>query len=291
MEKGKINLGYVEGILSAVVNSGLFILKLWTGMAVGSVAMIADAWHTLSDTLTSLVVIIGFWISGKPSDSKHPFGHGRAELIVALVIGTLLGVVGVGFMKESVVNIMKHARPPAFTLFPIVIFAVSVVVKEGMAQFSQWAGRKINSKALIADGWHHRSDAIASALIVVGALLGKMVWWIDGAMGIGVSLLILWAAFDVLRTSANDLLGEEVDSGLASNICSIISEIAPEAGCIHHMHMHRYGSHREVTLHLRMNGDSILQKVHEVTDRIEAHLRQKLDIEATVHAEPGNIPG
>jgi len=291
MKKKDRNLGYLEGVLSSIINTILFILKLWVGMMVGSVAMIADAWHTLSDTLTSLVVIIGFWISGRPSDREHPFGHGRAELIGALIIGTLLGVVGVNFFKESVMNLFRHVKPPTFTLVPIIIFALSIAIKEAIAQFSMWAGKKINSRALIADAWHHRSDAIASALIVLGALFGKSLWWIDGVMGIGVSLLILWAAFDVVRSAADDLMGEDVDPVLSGKIQALITEIAPDITHVHHLHVHRYGQHREITLHIRMDGEATLNLVHEVASRIETRLRSELDVEVTVHAEPcGNSP-
>ena len=98
MNDQKQQLGYLEGWLSSVLNVVLFGLKLWVGMMAGSVAMIADAWHTLSDTLTSVIVLVGFWISGKPKDKEHPFGHGRAELIGAIIIAILLALVGFSFL-------------------------------------------------------------------------------------------------------------------------------------------------------------------------------------------------
>ncbi len=286
MERSKINLGYLEGWISSVLNTILFVLKLWVGMTIGSIAMIADAWHTLSDTLTSLVVIVGFWIAGKPEDKEHPFGHGRAEVIGALVIGVLLGVVGFNFIKESVLNLQHHAKPPSFTLVPILIFAISVVLKEAMAQFSFWAGRKIGSRSLIGDGWHHRSDAVASLLIVIGALLGGKLWWIDGVMGVGVSLLILWAAFDVARSSANDLMGEDVNEELAKRINDLCRETAPEIRSMHHLHLHRYGDHRELTIHVRLDGEKSLHEAHAIASSIEKALQQSLQMEATVHMEP-----
>ena len=166
MSLQKHQLGYVEGILSAVVNTALFLLKLWVGNRSGSISIVADAWHTLSDTATSLVVIFGFWMSTRPKDSKHPFGHGRSEVIAALVIGTLLAVVGFNFFRESLVE-LRGRTAAEFSRAAIVVFAVSVVVKEGVAQFSIRAGRRINSPSLAADGWHHRSDAIASGLILL----------------------------------------------------------------------------------------------------------------------------
>lgn len=181
--------GYLEGSVSIVLNTALFAAKLWLGAACGSLAIVADAWHTLSDSLTSAVVILGFWVSGRPADDKHPFGHGRAELVAAIVIGTLLAVVAFFFLHESILKLRHPERYPAarFGTAAAALFLVSVVVKEAMARFSIWAGGKTASAALVADGWHHRSDAVASALILAGGLFGGRLGWIDGAMGAAVS--------------------------------------------------------------------------------------------------------
>lgn len=207
-ELSKKKLGYTEGVLSVIINTLLFGVKIWVGTAAASVAMTADAWHTLSDTLTSLVVILGFWISGRPKDEEHPFGHGRAEVIASVVIATLLAVVGVSFFRDAVHQLIvrKNAN---FTVVSLVVFAVSVVIKEGLARFSLWAGKKAESQSLVADGWHHRSDALASLLIVVGAIVGKYVWWIDGVLGIGVSVLILYAAYDIAKSASNGPYGRK----------------------------------------------------------------------------------
>lgn len=285
MKTEKQRLGYIEGWVSSVLNVALFGLKLWIGMLSGSIAMIADAWHTLSDTLTSLVVLFGFWVSGKPRDKEHPFGHGRAEVIAAAIIGTLLAVVGMNFLKESYLQLQQHV-PVNFTFTGILIFGVSIVLKEGLAQFSIWAGRKVNSQALIADGWHHRSDAIASLLIVVGALFGEYFWWIDGVLGLLVSLLILYAAFDILHQASESLLGESIDPKLEQDIQLIITRIAPDTSGMHHPHVHRYGDHLEVTFHLKMNANYSLYQAHDLVSRIENELRTTLHIEPTIHAEP-----
>lgn len=285
MNAQKQQLGYLEGWLSSVLNSVLFGFKLWVGLAIGSVAMIADAWHTLSDTMTSAVVLVGFWIAGKPRDKEHPFGHGRAELIGAIIIATLLALVGFNFLKDSYLQ-LRDAKPVNFSTLGVIIFLISVFLKEGLAQFSIWAGKKVNSKALIADGWHHRSDAIASLLIVVGALLGKHFWWIDGVLGLLVSLLILYAAFDIIKETSYTLLGERMGPELEEQIKQVVKIVAPEVSEIHHPHVHRYGDHIEVTLHLRMDENYSLQQAHDIVTKIEDELRKTLHIEPTIHAEP-----
>ena len=279
------NLGYLEGWLSVVINTTLFGFKYWAGVKFGSVAMVADAWHTLSDTLTSLVVILGFWIAARPPDKDHPFGHGRAESIAAIVIATALAMVAVDFIQESIGR-LRHNTAATFSLVAILIFLVSVIVKEALARFSFWAGRKVNSQSLKADGWHHRSDAIASALIVVGALFARKFWWIDGVMGIGISLLILYAAVDILRGAAGVLLGEKHADRLEQEITDAIRGYVPDVATVHHVHMHRYGDHAEVTLHVRLPPNIHLKRAHEIATRAENAIREKMGLEATVHVEP-----
>jgi cation diffusion facilitator family transporter len=281
----KQKLGYLEGWVSIVLNTLLSGLKFWSGSRIGSVAMVADAWHTLSDTLTSVVVIIGIWIMARPADDRHPFGHARAENIAAIIIGVLLAVVGAVFGYESIRRLL-HRQAAFFSLFAIMVFLVSALLKEGLAQFAFWAGRKADSQAVIADGWHHRSDAIASALIVAGALLGRRLWWIDGALGIGVSLLIIWAAVDIVRSTSSILLGEAPSEDTRRAIAESIRREYPEVSDIHHIHLHRYGHNAEVTLHIQLPSTMSVERSHEISHRIEGRLREELKLEATVHIEP-----
>jgi cation diffusion facilitator family transporter len=281
------SLGYIEGWASVILNTGLFFVKYWAGTRFGSVAMVADAWHTLSDTLTSIVVIVGFFIASRPADKGHPFGHGRAEPIGAVVIAVLLAVVGVNFIQESI-NRLRDYQAAAFGMTAIIVFLVSVVLKEAIAQFSYWAGRRINSASLKADAWHHRSDAIASALIVVGALFGAKLWWIDGAMGIAVSLLILYAAFDILRSASTSLLGEKPSVELQGGLERIIAQITPDATHLHHLHVHTYGEHTELTFHLDFAPDMPLHDAHLKASRLEEAIRKDMGAEATIHIEPSD---
>ena len=284
-ELQKRKLGLAEGIISSVTNVALFGVKIWVGMLTGSVAMIADAWHTLSDTVTSLVVIFGFWVSGKPGDRDHPFGHGRAELVGSVVIGTLLAVVGVTFLRESFTQLRSGAAVH-FSTLSVVVFACSAVFKEALARFSIWAGRKADSKSLIADGWHHRSDAIASALIVVGSLLGRRIWWIDGVLGIAVAALILYAAVEIIRDTAKVFLGEAAGAKLTQDIMDIVQQEAPDVVMVHHIHVHRYGHHAEVTLHVHLPDNYRLKQAHDVVTSLETVLRTTLKVEPTIHVEP-----
>jgi cation diffusion facilitator family transporter len=281
----KKKLGYIEGYVSVFLNLALFALKFLVGKKVGSVAMMADAWHTLSDTLTSLVVIIGFWLAAKPADKEHTFGHGKAESVASVIIGTLLAVVGSTFLYESVQRLV-HRQGVSFSQMAILVFAVSAVLKEALAEFSFWAGKKAGSASLRADGWHHRSDAIASLLIVLGAVFGQKIWWLDGVMGLAVSLLILKASYDIIRSSASYLIGESPEQQKVDRIAASIQHEFPDLEGIHHLHVHQYGEHHEVTAHLKVPGDMSVEKAHQIASRVEELVKKEFNGDVTIHVEP-----
>lgn len=281
----KKKLGYLEGYISVFLNFSLFVLKFLVGKKVGSVAMMADAWHTLSDTLTSIVVIIGFWLSAKPADKEHAFGHGKAESVASVIIGTLLAVVGANFFYESIKKLI-YKQGMSFSQLAILVFALSAVLKEALAQFSFWAGRKADSSSLRADGWHHRSDAIASALIVIGALFSQKIWWLDGVMGLGVSLLIVKASYDIVKSSSSYLIGEAPDRKKLDRIAESIQEEFPDLEGIHHLHVHHYGEHHEVTAHLKVPGNMSVEEAHEIASRVEELVKKEFNGDVTIHVEP-----
>jgi len=277
--------GYVEGWISIAVNSLLFLAKFLLGRSLGSVAIMADAWHTLSDSLTSILVVLSFGLSARPADRRHHFGHGRFEAIGAVIISTLLAIVGINFFRESTSRLV-HRQAVIYSTLVIIVFIISAFLKEGLALFSFWLGKKINSPSLAADAWHHRSDAIASALIVVGALVSKRFWWVDGALGLVVSALILFAVLSILRKSISYLLGESPSVHLENQVRETILQTDHRLNSVHHLHLHEYGEHREITVHVRLPAEMKLDEAHEIATRIEKVLREKLKLEATIHLEP-----
>ncbi len=286
----KKRLAYLEGYLSILVNTVLFLLKFIVGRKIGSVAVVADAWHTLSDCLTSVIVVVGFWLAARPADERHSFGHGRAESIAAIIIGTLLAVVGVNFLYESGDKLLKK-EGMNFSEAAVVIFLVSAVVKEALARFSFWAGKKAGSATLKADAWHHRSDAIASVLIVLGIIFSQKFWWLDGLMGIGVSLLILHVSYDIVRDSASYLMGEAPAREKLDRVHSEVQKEFPELEGLHHFHVHHYGEHHEVTAHIKVPGNMSVNEAHEIASRIEEIVRKEFNGDATVHVEPEDSQG
>jgi cation diffusion facilitator family transporter len=273
------------GWISILVNVLLFGFKYWAGIASGSVAIIADAWHTLSDSITSLIVIISVWISSRPADEEHPFGHGRAEILATTIIGVILAVISVEFCVESIRRLMQR-EAAAYGTLAIIITAASVLIKEGLARYSVLIGKRTGSKSLAADAWHHRSDAISSLVILAGIFLNKYIWWVDGALGILVSLLILYTAYGILRDVFNAFLGEKPDDQLVKSVNNICNRHYESAVYPHHIHVHHYGIHTELTFHIKLDKNLSLEKAHHIASMIEEDIRSELDVEATIHTEP-----
>jgi len=291
MKPDQSKLAARAGWISILVNILLFGLKYWAGTASGSVAIVADAWHTLSDSITSIIVVISVWIASRPPDEDHPFGHGRAEILATTIIGVLLAVIAVEFCIESVQRLVQREAANYGTL-AIVITAISVLAKEGLARYSIIVGKKTGSRSIKADAWHHRSDAISSIVILAGIFLNKYIWWIDGAMGILVTLLILQVAYGILKDVFNAFLGEKPDKQILKKINDICAKHYEAAVYPHHIHVHHYGEHTEMTFHIKLEKYLSLEGAHNITSMIEDDIRNELGIEATIHTEPriGRIP-
>jgi len=284
-KKHKTFIGYLEGTISIILNTLLFGLKYWVGIKTFSIAIIADAWHTLSDSLTSMVVIIGFKVSSKPADKKHPYGHGQAEIISSIIIGTLLAVVGVNFLIASIQKFVNH-QSASYGNLAVIVFIISVIVKEGLAQFSIRAGKKINSQSLIADGWHHRSDALVSLMILVGIFTGRHFWWVDSIMGVIVSLVIFYTTYIILKETISTLIGEEASKDFEAEIRKIVTNNVSHDVKLHHLHSHKYGDNKELTFHIRLPAGMRLEEAHRIAEELENKIREEMNIEATIHVEP-----
>lgn len=281
----KKNLGYIEGWLSIILNVFLFVLKYWAGIITGSVALLADAWHTLSDSVSSVVVLLGVKVAEKEADEKHPFGHGQAEHIAAIVVSVLLAVISVNFMVESTTKLINKVSVN-FGQIALIVTIISLLIKEAMAQFAFWAGRKTGSSLLRADAWHHRTDAISSLLILIGIFLGEYYWWIDGVLGNIVALFILYSAYEIFRDSSSPLLGTKIDDQLIKEIKDICEEHGIERFRAHHFHLHKYGNHIELTFHIKFPKNRTLDETHSLATLVEEQIRIKYGYEPTIHIEP-----
>ena len=274
----------IEGIVSVVVNILLFAFKYAVGIFSGSLSIIADAWHSLSDSISSIIVIIGGIFSKKPADKEHPFGHGRIELITSFIIGIMLIFIGYTFFAEAIKNLLSK-QTANFNKAAIIAMIVSIIIKEILAQYSFWAYRKSGAKSLYADAWHHRSDSITSIIILIGILIGKNFWQSDAILSILVSIVIFIASLDVIKSSVQPLIGEYPSEEIINKIKNIADELKLNCESLHHFHIHIYGSHAEITFHIRFPKDMTVFEAHNMATVFENAIREKLSIEATIHIE------
>ena len=286
-EKKKNRYGYIEGILSIGINTVLFGLKYWAGIMSGSLALIADAWHTLSDSASSVIVIGSVKLSARRADARHPFGHGRYQQIASIFIAFFLGIVAWEFLTDSIQK-FKSQEGANFGMLAIVVTILSILLKEGLAQYAFYTYRKTGFETLKADGWHHRSDALSSLVVLAGIFLGKQFWWIDSILGLLISLMLFYAVFEIIRGSIDKLLGEKPDRELVDKIKILIKDISDRDICPHHFHLHTYGDHRELTFHIKLPGTLDIFSGHAIANQIEDSLRKEMQIEATIHVEPHN---
>jgi len=275
MERKKAS--YLEGTVSIIGNICLFALKYWAGIVSGSIALMADAWHTLSDSISSAVVILG--------DKDHPFGHGRWELISAIVIAIILVLIAFGFITDSISQ-LKTKESANFGTLAIVVTIVSIVLKELMAQYAFFLGRKSGSATVKADGWHHRTDALSSLVILIGILFKNYFWWIDGVLGLLVSLMLMYAAYGILKESVNKILGEEPGDELIGEIHSLIRSLYDFDLQPHHFHIHNYISSKELTFHIKIDNSISVEEGHAIATAIEELLDERLALKSTIHMEP-----
>ena len=283
MERKKAS--YLEGAVSIIANIALFALKYWAGIVSGSIALLADAWHTLSDSISSVVVILGAKLASKKPDKDHPFGHGRWELVSSIIIAILLVLIAIGFITDSISH-LRIRESANFGILAIVVTVVSIVVKELMAQYAFFLGRKSGSSTVKADGWHHRTDALSSLVILIGILLKDYFWWIDGALGIAVSLMLMYAAYRILMEAVNKILGEDASEELIEEIKTHIRSLYDTDLNAHHFHIHNYISSKELTFHIKIEDNLTVEEGHEIATAIEELIEEKLSIKSTIHLEP-----
>jgi cation diffusion facilitator family transporter len=270
---------------SILLNFVLFIVKGILGLITGSLSLIADAFHTLSDMGTSIIVLVSFYIVAKPSDKEHPFGHGRAEFISAIIMSTILAITSFELLKSSIDRIL-HPKPFLAAWWVIGIILLTVVLKEGLAFFSRSLARKINSPALKADAWHHHLDAISSLFVVIAFIFSHFNFPnLDGPAGILITLIILYSAYSIAKGPIDNLLGVTPDEKILDQIEEITLRF-PEVKGIHDIIVHNYGEIRIITLHIEIEENLSFVRAHQIAENVDKTLRQELNAYVTVHYDP-----
>jgi cation diffusion facilitator family transporter len=277
--------GFLQGTVSIIGNTALAVLKFLLGWMTNSIALMADAFHTGSDVLTSLVVLIGFWTAKKPADMDHPYGHGRIEPIATLIISFLLIWVGIQFARAS----YDRLREPHLVTWSTVAFGFmvfSALAKEWMARFALAIGRLIQSDMLKGDAWHHRSDAIASALVAFSMIATSLGYKsIDSIFGIGIAMLIIYTGLNLFTSMVSVLIGKAPSQDLIDCImkASLSVDGVEE---VHDINVHEYGSHKVISLHVRVPGEMKTARSHHLAQLVEKAVSKSLNASTVVHVDP-----
>ena len=285
---------YRVTLLGMFVNIVLFAFKLIAGIIGRSGAMVADAVHSASDFATDIVVLAFVRISSKPRDDDHKWGHGKYETLASLIIGIALFAVGAEILVDSIEKIVAVVRGnelPQPDLIAIVAAAVSIVVKEALYQYTVRKGRRLNSPSVIANAWHHRSDALSS----IGALLGiGLAYFLGGKWCVAdpiaalvVAALIIKVAIDLCRTALAELLEKSLPHAIEEEILAIISS-TPNVYKPHNLRTRRIGSDIAIEVHIRVDGAMTVHDSHEISREIEHSLRAHFgeNTAVAIHIEP-----
>ena len=276
------------------VNFLLVIFKFIAGILGHSAAMIADAVHSLSDFATDIVVLIFTRISNKPQDKNHDYGHGKYETLATAIIGIVLFAVGASICwngLQAIQTVWQGGRLPAPGMLAFAGAIISIVSKELIYRYTIHVGRKINSSAVIANAWHHRSDAFSSigtAIGIGGAIvLGESWSVLDPMAAVVVSFFIMKVAVQLLKPCVDELTEKSLPDEIEKEIC-LIAENTPGVSAIHTLRTRRIGNHYAIEMHVRMDGHLTLYEAHAKASVIENKLKEKYGNETHVgiHVEP-----
>ena len=276
------------------VNLVLAAGKLAAGVAGRSGAMIADSVHSFSDLITDVVVLVFAKISAKPQDTTHDFGHGKYETLATVIISLFLGFVGIGILRDSVRAIVWAIRGdllPQPGMIALIAAVVSIVVKELLYQYTVRAGRRWESPSVMANAWHHRSDALSSVGTLVGIgcalFLGEKWRVADPIAALVVSIFILKIAYNLIRTGLGELLEQSLPEEVEREILDIV-QCSPEVREPHNLRTRCIGAAIAIDLHIRMDGAMNVQHSHALTEEIERRLRERFgeDTIISIHVEP-----
>ena len=264
-------------MVGGAVNVVLLLFKFVAGIVGHSAAMLADAVHSLSDFVTDVIVLVFVHISGKPKDKSHDYGHGKYETLAMTVIGLALLVVAVGIVYSGMTKIIDWANgtdleaPGMLALWAALL---SIVLKEGVYRYSMVKARELNSQAVEANAWHHRS-------------LGKRWTVLDPIASVVVGMFIVKVAIDLLRSGIGDLMEQSLPDAVEEEMLQMVEAI-PGVVEPHDLRTRRIGNHYAIELHIRMDGDISLRESHDKASEVEDMLRNRYgeDTHVAVHVEP-----
>ncbi len=282
----RANIGKLSGMTGIACNVLLFAIKLFAGMISGSVSIMADAVNNLSDAASSVVTLIGFKLAEKPADQDHPYGHARYEYLSGLAVAVMILVIGVELAKTSVQKILNPTAVE-FTLPVVLVLVVSVGIKLWMCLFNRSLGKRIGSSALLATATDSRNDVLATAAVMAAGLIETLSGLkVDGYMGLGVALFILYSGAMMAKETVSPLLGENASPELRNLIVETLKS-SPLVLGYHDLMVHDYGpGQRFASLHVEMDQKEDPLLCHEIIDDIERLCLREHNVHLVIHYDP-----
>jgi len=279
------------------LNLALTVFKFIAGILGRSSAMIADAVHSVSDFVTDVVLLVSFRIVGKPVDDSHDYGHGKFETLASNFVGAALLLVGLGILWSGIEKTYSALRgetlsPPGW--IALLAAVISILVKEFLYRYQAGVGKKINSSAIIANAWHHRSDALSSIATMIGIggaiFLGENWRVLDPIAAIMVSLLIIKIAIPIFWDSLKELLEASLDDDTEKDILEMAGSV-PGVIDPHNLRTRRIGSYVAVDLHIRVDKSLGIVEAHDISRHVELKLKNYLGEESFiyVHVDPAEV--
>ena len=285
---------YRVTLVGSVANLLLLIFKFVAGIVGHSAAMLADAVHSLSDFVTDIIVLVFVRISSKPEDEGHDYGHGKYETLATAIIGIIVVLVGFGIFWNGVQSIWSFLQGESLSepgMLALVAAVVSIVVKELLYQYTVLRGKSLNSQAVVANAWHHRSDALSSigtAVGIGGAILLGPAWRVlDPIAAVVVSGFIMKVAVQLLIPCLDELLEKSLPAEVENKIVETILSF-PGVSSPHHLRTRRIGSNYAIEVHVRMDGRISLEEAHHTATQIELKLKELFgkNTHVGIHVEP-----
>ena len=285
---------YKVTLAGGAVNVLLLVFKFVAGILGHSAAMIADAIHSLSDFITDLIVLVFVYISGKPQDKSHDYGHGKYETLALTFIGIALLVVAIGIFTNGAQRIAawyhgEELKAPGMLAFWAAI--ISIMLKELTYQYTIRKAKKLNSTSMEANAWHHRSDALSSIGTAIGiggaVLLGKRWTVLDPLASLIVGAFIVKVSFDLINRGISELMEKSLPDEIEDEIMAI-AQSEPDVIKPHDLRTRRIGNRYAIELHILMSGDITLTKAHDHADSIENQLKERFgeNTHVAIHMEP-----
>ncbi|MBQ4137408.1 MAG: cation transporter [Clostridia bacterium] len=278
--------GKAAGIIGIVSNVFLFIIKLMIGLAASSISIIADAVNNITDAGSAVITLIGFKLSEKPADDEHPYGHARIEYLSGFIVSLIIAVLGVQFLKDSIIAIIDGTRS-FYSNASIIILVIAILIKLWQASFYKAVGKHIASGSLIATAADSRNDVISTLAVLVGAIISRLFDInIDGYLGVAIAAFIIYSGIKLIIETADPILGVAPDDTL---VCEIGEKILSYDGIlgIHDLIIHNYGSGRcFASVHCEVSASEDILKSHDLIDNIEFDFLREKNIQLVIHMDP-----